>query len=384
MNALTTYLLLLVKKPHEALEFARVSQRIAQKLLDESSDTNMGSNEDGTRGVGKQSQITGMLLSNYLLGVNLMLSIAEKYNRSQSVFEVFHAEQLSELKDVEEKLKKHFAENEAQGSANALSYLVEQHKKEILDENHDYTTTIDLSFNKEFQNMILVCVFVPFLHEETPKPTNVQKVPYTKDNDTLINQSLVAAFDLRQKIIESQDKRKYVNQKLLPNDSGDDTSHLKVPDSFTHKFEATDSRSISPASAIRVQSHQKERRIQDYAFLAQSTTYPRYNPTLNWSTRENTREDKSRNVQTLPHSFESSQMSWTKQQALPSINQSPAYYGRPESLEEKSIWRHGAKLRTRYNNFEVDRTLVSKHKQCLQEHDLKIKDMLENGNNCGW
>lgn len=31
--------------------------------------------------------------------------------------------------------------------------------------------------------MILVCIFVPFLHEETPKPVNVQKVAFNKDNE---------------------------------------------------------------------------------------------------------------------------------------------------------------------------------------------------------
>jgi len=33
---------------------------------------------------------------------------------------------------------------------NPLSYLIEQHKKEILDVNADYVKVVTLSFNKEF------------------------------------------------------------------------------------------------------------------------------------------------------------------------------------------------------------------------------------------
>lgn len=136
-----------------------------------------------------------------------------------------------------------------------------------MDQNYDFAQTVELSFNREFQSMILVCIFVPFLHEETPKPTNVQKVPYDKENENLINQQLTLAFQLRQRIIDAQDKKKYVNKKLVPNESEDTTQHLKVHDGLAHKLEA-DSRSISPSSAIRMQSSQKERKIQDYAFLA--------------------------------------------------------------------------------------------------------------------
>ena len=73
------------------------------------------------------------------------------------------------------------------GSAIALSFLVSQHKREILDAcGQDYNKVVELSFNKEFQNMILVCIFVPFLHEETPKPMNVAKVPFNRDQDAMI------------------------------------------------------------------------------------------------------------------------------------------------------------------------------------------------------
>ena len=38
------------------------------------------------------------------------------------------------------------------------------------------------TFNKEFMNMLQVCIFVPFLHKETPKPQNVPKVYSSQPN----------------------------------------------------------------------------------------------------------------------------------------------------------------------------------------------------------
>jgi hypothetical protein len=51
------------------------------------------------------------------------------------------------------------------------------------DPNVEYTKVVDLTFNKEFVNMVSVCVFVPFLHEETPKPINVVKTPMKNDGE---------------------------------------------------------------------------------------------------------------------------------------------------------------------------------------------------------
>jgi len=56
-----------------------------------------------------------------------------------------------------------------------VSFLVTQHKSEILDTVTEYPEVIRLSFNDEFQSMLQVCVFVPFLHKETPRPRNVAK-----------------------------------------------------------------------------------------------------------------------------------------------------------------------------------------------------------------
>ena len=53
----------------------------------------------------------------------------------------------------------------------AVSFLIKQHKIEILDnEALNFQDLINETFNQEFMNMIQVCIFVPFLHLETPKP----------------------------------------------------------------------------------------------------------------------------------------------------------------------------------------------------------------------
>lgn len=65
----------------------------------------------------------------------------------------------------------------------AVSFLIKQHKIEILDnETMDYSEMANETFNKEFMNMLQVCIFVPFLHVETPKPQNVTKVAPLKEN----------------------------------------------------------------------------------------------------------------------------------------------------------------------------------------------------------
>ena len=63
-----------------------------------------------------------------------------------------------------------------------LSSLITHHKKEILDiYGNEFNTVIEKTFNKEFQNMIFVSIFVPFLHYDTPKPTNIVKIAENKD-----------------------------------------------------------------------------------------------------------------------------------------------------------------------------------------------------------
>lgn len=82
------------------------------------------------------------------------------------------------------------------GEPITFSFLVAQHKQEILDVFQSYSECIKLSFNSEFQNMVQVCIFVPFLHEDTPKPVVVPKIAGNRESDhklmTKINNVLAA------------------------------------------------------------------------------------------------------------------------------------------------------------------------------------------------
>ena len=73
-------------------------------------------------------------------------------------------------------------ENET-SSGIAVKFLIEQHKIEILDNKKmAFSDMIGETFNKEFMNMLQVCIFVPLLHKETPKPKNIPKTDPLKEN----------------------------------------------------------------------------------------------------------------------------------------------------------------------------------------------------------
>ena len=52
----------------------------------------------------------------------------------------------------------------------AVSFLVRQHKLEMLDHPYSLKTVLKETAKEDFLNMLQVCIFVPFLHNETPKP----------------------------------------------------------------------------------------------------------------------------------------------------------------------------------------------------------------------
>ena len=65
----------------------------------------------------------------------------------------------------------------------AVKFLIEQHKIEILDNKAmAFSDMIGETFNKEFMNMLQVCIFVPLLHKETPKPKNIPKTAPVIEN----------------------------------------------------------------------------------------------------------------------------------------------------------------------------------------------------------
>ena len=79
--------------------------------------------------------------------------------------------------------------------------MVNQHIKEILDKYNDPVEVVQLTFTKEFNNMLQVCLFVPFLHEETPRPAVIPKSEL-KLNYLLPKPDLVASvIQMRQAIL---------------------------------------------------------------------------------------------------------------------------------------------------------------------------------------
>ena len=148
--------------------------------------------------VGKRSCLSPTLLSNYVLAISLLKNIAMRFSHPDSFannFETYmsHVRQveqslfqlgsvdcvndsnLNDGSDPEERVEQMF-------NGVAVSFLIKQHKIEILDnESLNFQDLINETFNKEFMNMIQVCIFVPFLHLETPKPQNVPKVPPIKE-----------------------------------------------------------------------------------------------------------------------------------------------------------------------------------------------------------
>lgn len=69
--------------------------------------------------------------------------------------------------------------------------------------------------------MIQVCIFVPFLHQETPKPINVTKVPNSRDSDQTLMNQIAQVLELRNKISEAQRKKTQVGKQVLSKYSGD-------------------------------------------------------------------------------------------------------------------------------------------------------------------
>jgi hypothetical protein len=55
----------------------------------------------------------------------------------------------------------------------------------------DYEKVVKQTCNTEFMNMFHLCIFVPFLHPETPKPSIVSKKPLIwKGRDDVFPQTL--------------------------------------------------------------------------------------------------------------------------------------------------------------------------------------------------
>lgn len=54
--------------------------------------------------------------------------------------------------------------------------------------------------------MLYICIFVPFLHKETPRPLNVAKIPYSKNVDHSLQAQIARVLEIRQKAADAQRK----------------------------------------------------------------------------------------------------------------------------------------------------------------------------------
>lgn len=178
-----------VHQGHEQEKYGQQKFYQRAEALNQNSDDGLGDFET------KKSCLSPTLLSNYVLGISLLKNIAMKLSYADNFANKFE-DYMQSIKQVEQSLfqlgsvdciAKQQSEQEEEFeqifNGVAVSFLIKQHKIEILDnESLSFHDVISETFNKEFMNMLQVCIFVPFLHVETPKPHNVPKVAPLKDN----------------------------------------------------------------------------------------------------------------------------------------------------------------------------------------------------------
>jgi len=114
----------------------------------------------------RKSRLSRSLISNYLLGISLMKSICFNFTPGLRPDYEFN-KMLQQLQVIEKKC------HSLQQQSLSLTFLVTQHKKEIIDREPFLEDVLRLSFTKEFMSMFQGCVFIPFFHRETPKPFKI-------------------------------------------------------------------------------------------------------------------------------------------------------------------------------------------------------------------
>ena len=137
------------------------------------------------------------LLSNYLLGLSLMKNIALKFTNPK----VYHNESMAQISRILEIESRYGLNN--QTPEIGISFLVNQHIKEILDKYDDPVDCVNLTFTREFNNMLQVCLFIPFLHHETPRPLTIPKSELRLDFLKPKPDLLASILSLRQSILQS-------------------------------------------------------------------------------------------------------------------------------------------------------------------------------------
>jgi hypothetical protein len=148
------------------------------ELIDEEALNVTGSVRDSQNGIDpgvaaalakRKSMMSKTLLSNFLLGISLMKNIALKYTNTK----LYQTESMAQIGRILE-IESRYGLN-SQSPEIGISFLVNQHIKEILDKYDDPADVVQLTFTREFNNMLQVCLFIPFLHQETPRPISIPK-----------------------------------------------------------------------------------------------------------------------------------------------------------------------------------------------------------------
>jgi len=67
----------------------------------------------------------------------------------------------------------------------------------------NFTGSLKQVYNKDFMQRVMVCIFVPFLHPETPKVSNLERIV---DTDKLVPdmEKMKTIFAMREKIMDQE------------------------------------------------------------------------------------------------------------------------------------------------------------------------------------
>lgn len=98
-----------------------------------------------------------------------------------------------------------------------ISFLVNQHIFEVLEQARSAEEAVDMTFTKEFMSMMQVCIFVPYLHEETPKPIRIPKSELKLDYLRPDINLLESVLRLRQNIVDKLSGQPSLDQKMMMN-----------------------------------------------------------------------------------------------------------------------------------------------------------------------
>ncbi|CDW89760.1 UNKNOWN [Stylonychia lemnae] len=159
-----------------------------------------------------QSKLNKTTLSNYILSISLMKNITLRFAN----FKLYQTESMAQISRILE-LESKYGLNSSNPEV-GVSFLVNQHIKEILDKYSDFQEVLRLTFTKEFNKMILACIFMPFLHQETPIIIRIQKselkLEFLRPNPDLIQTILKVRQDIIDGITKQQ-ANSYMSNSIL-------------------------------------------------------------------------------------------------------------------------------------------------------------------------